>query len=63
MNCEICGDAATYRMSPDLDIRGLGACELHREIVKQAYLILMTMGQDEYQALIDDVRRFEMELQ
>lgn len=52
-----------YRLSPDLDIQGLGSCELHREIMRQAYLILMTMGEDEYQALIDEVKRSEMELQ
>lgn len=63
MNCEICGDAATYRMSPDLDIQGLGSCELHREIMRQAYLILMTMGEDEYQALINEFQKSESELQ
>ncbi len=44
MKCELCEKEATYRLSPDLDIHGLGAYELHKEVVKQAYLLLMTIG-------------------
>ena len=48
--CEICGYRAKWRFSPDLDIRGLGACQKHLEIVRQGYGILLSLGIEEYKA-------------
>lgn len=48
--CEICGGKAIYTLSPDIDIHGLGACEEHLAILKQAYFILIYLGEDDYQA-------------
>ena len=55
--CEICGDEAVYTLSPDLDIQGLGTCEEHKEVMRQAYLMLMTMGEEEYRAFLKQFER------
>jgi hypothetical protein len=47
LSCVICGKKAKWRYSPDLDIRGIGACSKHREDVGMAYLILTTNFEDE----------------
>ena len=54
--CEICGGEAVYTFSPDLDILGLGTSEEHKEIMRNAFLILMTMREEDYQAYL---RQFE----
>ncbi len=41
MKCAKCDKEATKRFSPDLDIRGIGACDEHEEIVKVGYLALL----------------------
>ena len=46
--CEICGNKAVYRYSPDLDIDGLGACRKHKDDVGFAYLLLTTRGKKSY---------------
>ena len=42
MKCEICGKKATYRFSPDMDIKGLGACRKHKRDMQYAYIILVS---------------------
>jgi hypothetical protein len=54
--CEICGGKAIYTLSPDIDIYGLGACEEHLTILKQAYFLLIYLGEDGYQ---DYLRQFK----
>lgn len=46
MTCVICGKKAKYTYSPDIDIRGIGACAKHRESVRYAYVILITNLKD-----------------
>ena len=48
MKCELCEKEATYRLSPDLDIQGFGACEQHKEVMKNAFQLLMFMGEKDY---------------
>ena len=54
--CEICGKEATARLSPDLDIDGLGVCGEHEEIVRLAYIILVTSGEEEYNSFVKGVK-------
>lgn len=49
VKCEICNKKAIYRLSPDMDIKGLGACMKHKEDVYIGYTILMSGGQKEYE--------------
>ena len=51
--CEICGIEAMYFSTPDLDIQGLGACEEHRELMREACLILMSMSEKDYHDFIN----------
>lgn len=51
--CEICNVRAKWRFSPDLDIRGLGACQKHLEIVREGYRILLFLGIKEYKRYIN----------
>jgi len=55
--CVICGGEAVYSFSPDLDVRGLGACESHRTEVQRAYEILVYMGEDSYEKFIKNCRK------
>ena len=52
MRCVICQEPAVYSLSPDLDVRGLGACENHRTDVQRAYEILVYLGEDDYEEFI-----------
>lgn len=57
MTCEICGEKATYRFSPDLDIRGLGSCTKHRQDMHLAYVALLTGGGTMYKGVIANFRK------
>ena len=59
LTCEICGKKAVYRFSPDLDVRGLGACRKHKEDMQLAYIILLSKegGEKEYEAFIEDLKK------
>ena len=52
LRCVICGTEAVTSFSPDLDIRGLGACEIHRTDVRTAYEILVYLGKNDYDEFI-----------
>lgn len=39
MKCIKCGKPATKRFSPDLDIKGIGACDEHAEEIRLDLLI------------------------
>ena len=41
----MCGKKATKRFSPDLDIKGIGACKKHVKQVQIGYIALIT-GQE-----------------
>jgi hypothetical protein len=41
MNCYICNKKAIGRLSPDLDINGIGYCLKHKTILHGAYIALM----------------------
>jgi len=45
MECIKCGAPATKRFSPDLDINGIGVCDLHETEVKH-YLIVAQFEKD-----------------
>jgi hypothetical protein len=57
MKCEICGEKAMWRFSPDLDVEGIGACQIHKESVRLAYYILCDEGEKEYDIYIKWLRR------
>ena len=52
MKCSICGKKATIRLSPDLDIQGLGACKKHEDDMMIAYILLTKDGVKEYNEFI-----------
>lgn len=54
--CVICDKPATRRFSPDLDIRGLGSCKKHEEIVQIAYSMMMQGDRNMYEQFIRSVR-------
>ena len=56
MKCEICGEEAVYRLSPDLDIDGLGACEEHKQDMQLAYTILLQYGEKEYKEFVKNLK-------
>jgi hypothetical protein len=56
MKCEICGEEAGYRLSPDLDINGLGACEKHVRDMQVAYFILFQEGEEEFNEFIKNLK-------
>lgn len=41
MRCAKCGKKAVGRLSPDLDVKGLGFCRKDKEEVQDAYMILV----------------------
>lgn len=51
--CEICGSIADNRLTPDLDIMGIAACEEHLAILIEAYYILIYLGEEDYQAYLE----------
>jgi hypothetical protein len=59
MKCEICGEEAVYRFSPDLDIDGLGACETHKEKMEYAYFILLNEGLKPFQSYMKSLEKSE----
>ncbi len=46
LQCVKCGEPATRRFSPDLDIEGIGSCDNCLDDVRMAYASLI-MGGDE----------------
>lgn len=44
MECVICFNQAKWTYSPDIDVRGLGACEFHKEEVRNLYIVLVFSG-------------------
>ena len=56
IGCEICGKKTVYRFSPDMDIKGLGACRKHKEDMQVAYLILIQGGEKEYRKFIKNIK-------
>jgi len=46
--CHVCEKEATHRFSPDLDVKGIGACNEHLEVVRMAYMLLMTGEHKEF---------------
>jgi hypothetical protein len=57
MKCEICGETAVMQLSPDLDVDGLGSCEKHKEQVRTAYMILMYLGEKDYNRYLKVLKR------
>lgn len=48
MNCEICGKEAEITLSPDIDTGGFQVCADHIKLMKELYLIMLFLGEDEY---------------
>ena len=57
MKCEICDEEARYKLSPDLDINGLGTCEKHKQDMWLAYFILCQFGENEYNKFIKNLKK------
>lgn len=54
--CAICGRPAKYRLSPDIDINGLGSCQKHWEDMRTAYVILRMNGIKQYKSFIKGIK-------
>lgn len=52
MTCVKCGKPAIKYLSPDLDIKGIWACEEHKELVHMAYIALCTSGFRMYKQIL-----------
>ena len=59
MKCEICGEEATHRYSPDMDIDGVGGCDKHNESVQIAYYILLNEGLEAFNGFIKSLQKTE----
>ena len=59
MKCELCKKEATHRFSPDLDIDGLGACDIHKESVEIAYFILLNVGLEAFHSFLKSLQKNE----
>ena len=56
--CVVCGRRAKWRFSPDLDIRGIGACQRDLEDVRMAYIILLGEGGEKmFKSFIEGVKK------
>lgn len=42
-----CKAQAKWRYSPDIDVSGLKACDDHKDTVQNAYIVLMTSGDND----------------
>jgi hypothetical protein len=49
MQCIKCGNPATKRYSPDLDINGIGMCDEHEEEIKMDLLVASFEGWDKFE--------------
>ena len=59
MKCTVCESDAITRFSPDLDIRGLGACEEHVNTLRWAMYLLMNEGETAFETYLLAVRKNE----
>jgi len=55
--CQLCDKDAVKTLTPDLDIRGLGACEEHIDDVEEGYRILIFGGEEMYQNYVDSFKK------
>lgn len=51
MKCSKCDKYATGRLSPDLDIKGVGFCDEHEAEVKMEMLVLIFEGEEAYEKM------------
>lgn len=49
MNCIKCNKPATKRFSPDLDIKGIGACDKHADEIEMDLIISSFEGWDKFE--------------
>ena len=52
MKCYKCDKEAIARLSPDLDIKGMGYCKDHETLIKLAYMVLITEGKEAFDKII-----------
>ena len=57
MNCIFCGKEAKYRLSPDLDIKGIGGCEEHKTPLEIAYYMLIVGDEKEFYKIVNSYRK------
>ena len=50
MECIKCGKPATKRYSPDLDIKGIGMCDEHKEEIRMDILVASFEGWDKFES-------------
>lgn len=53
MSCVVCNQPAVSYFTPDIDIRGIGFCLKHKEVVRLAYFALCLGNTDLYNELIN----------
>lgn len=51
LKCARCGEEAKYRFSPDLDIKGIGSCEIDLSSVRDAYFMLLLDGERTWKSM------------
>ena len=57
MTCYICDEPAIGRLSPDLDIRGIGYCKKHEEDMILAYMSLSGGDREMFDELIKAAKK------
>lgn len=43
MKCYKCGKKTNLRLTPDLDLKGIGFCKKHESIIRLAYMVANTI--------------------
>ena len=62
MKCIICKGKAKHRFSPDLDIKGIGACREHKLHVQVAYTALLANDEKMFWKLIKEYKDYKEEV-
>ena len=57
MSCIICKKKVIGRLSPDLDLNGIGYCKEHKEDVEFGYVMLIQGDKEMFDAYIKDKRK------
>lgn len=57
MKCIICNREANYSFSPDIDIQGIGSCDIHEKKVQFLMQMLQYCTEDEFRDQLDYERR------
>ena len=57
MKCVVCDKEATGRISPDMDLQGVGYCDQHQDGVMLAYIALIGDGIETFERMIQKLKK------